>query len=148
MKSVFQIAILIAVASSAASITWLLRDTDTKLTPVPHCDPASLKPDEICFDQVSGNVLWVDARSRKEWQEDGYPNSILWNLDPKEDALKMEADAVMKIIDCEMVIIYCTSQACGTSRQVAALIRKLDLGPEVKILHGGYPALRLKDEGQ
>jgi rhodanese-related sulfurtransferase len=144
MKSVFQIAILFAISASAASITWLLRDTDTKLTPVPHCDPASLKSDEICFDQASGNVLWVDARSRKEWQEDGYPNSILWNLDPKEDALKMEADAVMRLADYKLVVVYCTSQACGTSRQIAEKIRKLDFGPRVKTLYGGYPSLVFK----
>ncbi len=142
MKSIYQIAILIAISASAASMTWLLNDPYSKT--IAHCDPASLKPDEICFDQVTGNVLWIDARSRAEWQKNGYPNSILWNLDPKEDALKMEADAAMKIIDFKTVIVYCSSEACGTSRQIAEKIRKLDLGPEIKILHGGHPSLKIK----
>ena len=144
MKSVFQIAIMIGIAASAASITWFLKDPNSKPALIVHCDPALLKPDEICFDQVMGNVLWVDARSRDEWQKNGYPNSILWNLDPKEDALKMEADAAMKIGDYKRVVVYCSSQACGTSREVAKRIRKLDFGPEVKALHGGYPALVFK----
>ncbi len=142
MKSVYQIAILIAISASAASTTWLVNDPHSKT--IAHCDPASLKPDEICFDQVTGNVLWVDARSRAEWQKNGFSNSILWNLDPKEDALKMEADAAMKIIDFKTVIVYCSSEACGTSRQIAEKIRKLDLGVEVKILRGGYTALKIK----
>jgi len=144
MKSTLQIAMLLAIAASAACLTWFLKDPNSNPAAVTHCDPAALKPDEICFDQVSGKVLWIDARSREEWTQNGYPDSILWNLDPKEDALKMEADAAMKIIECEMVVVYCTSRACGTSRQIAEKIRKLELGPMVKILHGGYPSLRLK----
>lgn len=144
MKSVFQIAILLAVATSAASITWLLKSPDSKPQAIEDCNPALLKPDEICFDQISGKVLWIDARSREEWQKNGYPNSILWNLDRKEDALKMEADAVFKIAESNLVVVYCASQACGTSRQIAEKIRKLELGPTVKVLHGGYPSLRLK----
>ncbi len=144
MKSVFQISIIVAIAVSAASITWFLKDPNSKPALIVHCDPATLKPDEICFDQVMVNVLWVDARSRDEWQKNGYPNSILWNLDPKEDALKMEADAAMKIGDYKLVVVYCTSQACGTSRDVANRIRKLDFGPEVKVLRGGYPSIVLK----
>lgn len=142
MKSVYQIAILIAISASAASVTWLLNEPHSKT--IAHCDPASLKPDEICFDQVTEDVLWVDARSRTEWQKNGYPNSILWNLDPKEDALKMEADAVTKIIDFKTVVVYCSSKTCGTSRQIAEKIRKLDLGVDVKILHGGHTSLQIK----
>jgi rhodanese-related sulfurtransferase len=56
----------------------------------------------------------------------------------------MEADAAMKIGDYKLVVVYCSSQACGTSREVAKRIRKLDFGPEVKALHGGYPALVFK----
>ncbi len=144
MKSVYQIAILFVIAASAASINWLTRDTTPMPTPIPHCDPAAIKADEICFDQVPTDALWIDARSRSEWVKDGFPNSILWNLDPKEDANKMEADAAVKIIESKMVVVYCTSQACGTSRQIAEKIRKLDLGVTVKTLHGGYPSLVFK----
>ncbi len=144
MKSVFQIAILFAISVSAATISWLARDTNPKPTPIPHCDPAAIKADEICFDQVPADALWIDARSRSEWEKNGYPNSILWNLDPKEDANKMEADAVFKIAESKQVVVYCTSQACDTSRQIAGKIRKLELGPPVKVLHGGHPSLRLK----
>lgn len=144
MKPVFQIAILLAISASAASISWLTRDTNPKPAPIPHCDPAAIKADEICFDQVPADALWIDARTRKEWQENGYPNSILWNLDPNEDANKMEADAFLKISESKLVVVYCTSQACGTSRQIAEKIRKLELGPKVKVLHGGHSSLVFK----
>ena len=146
MKSVFQIAILLAISASAASISWLTRDKNPKPDPVPVCDPATIKADEICFDQVPENVLWIDARLRHEWEINGYPNSILWNLDPSEDSNKMEADAFLKIAESKFVVVYCTSQSCGTSRQIAEKVRKLELGIEVKVLHGGYPALRFKEK--
>lgn len=144
MKSVFQIAILFAISASAASISWMARDKNPKPDPVTHCDPATIKADEICFAQVPDDALWVDARTRKEWEKNGYPNSILWNLDPNEDANQMEAAAFPKIAESKLVVVYCTSQSCGTSRQVAEKIRKLDLGVEVKTLHGGYPSLVFK----
>ena len=56
----------------------------------------------------------------------------------------MEADAFLKISESKFIAVYCTSQACGTSRLIAEKIRKLELGPTVKVLHGGYPSLRLK----
>jgi hypothetical protein len=40
------------------------------------------------------------------------------------------------------VVVYCSSEACGTSRQVADRIRKLDLGPKVKVLFGGWDAIK------
>jgi rhodanese-related sulfurtransferase len=145
MKSVFQIAILLAISASAASISWFARDKHPKPAPVPICDPATIKADEICFEQVPENALWIDARTRNEWQKNGYPNSILWNLDPSEDANKMEADACSKIAESKLVVVYCTSQACDTSRQIAKKIQKLELGIEVKVLHGGHPSIRLKN---
>ena len=146
MKPVFQIAIFFAISASAAGISWIARDKNPKPDPVPHCDPAAIKPDEICFDQVPEGALWIDARTRMEWQKNGYPNSILWNLDPGEDSNKMEADAFAKIAESKLVVVYCTSQACGTSRQIAEKIRKLELGVEVKTLFGGYPSIRLKEK--
>ncbi len=146
MKPILQIAILIAISASAASISWFARDKNPKPVPVPHCDPATIKADEICFDQVPEGALWIDARLRHEWEKNGYPNSILWNLDPGEDSNKMEADAVFKIAESKLVVVYCTSQACGTSRQIAEKIRKLELGVEVRVLHGGHPSLRIKEK--
>jgi rhodanese-related sulfurtransferase len=146
MNSASQIAILIAISASASGISWLARDKNPKPTPVQVCDPANIKTNEICFDQVPEQALWIDARTRIEWRKNGHPDSILWNLDPGEDSNKMEADAFEKIAESKFVVVYCSSQACGTSRQIAEKIRKLELGVETKILHGGHPSLRLKQK--
>ena len=141
MNSLAQVAALILVSASAASITWLIKGPAVEAL-VERCDPALLKDDEICLADVAGNVLWVDARPRAEWEKNGLKGSILWNFDPKEDQQTFEAQAAMKAYEAELVVVYCGSEACGTSRQIADRIRKLKLGPSVKVLHGGWDALK------
>ena len=89
------------------------------------CDPATLKPDEVCLEQIppDAKILWVDARSRKDWEKSGVPGSVLWNLDPGEDMQAFEAEAAMRIMETPRVVVYCGDENCGLSRQVAERIR-------------------------
>ena len=87
-------------------------------------------------------VLWIDARPRKEWKENGLPGSILWNFDAAEDFNTMEADAVMKIFNTPYVVIYCSDKGCGTSHKLAEHITdKLQLEAKIHVLHNGWKAL-------
>lgn len=109
------------------------------------CDPATLKDGEICLQDIPENraVLWIDARSRKEWERNGLPGSILWNQDAAEDRNAMEAEAVMKIFTTPYVVVYCSDKGCGTSHKIADHITKtLKLEAEVHVLHGGWKALK------
>ena len=141
MNAAAQLAIILGVSMAAAGGSWLLRKP-SPAKPAFVCDPARLREDEICLQDVKGDVLWVDARSRSEWENNGLKGSILWNLEPGEDANAFEAEAAPRIAVAELVVVYCGSEKCGTSRQVADRIRRLELGPKVKILHGGWDALR------
>lgn len=140
MKTLVQLAILTAVALTAAGATYLIKGPPQRVL---LCDPAALKPDEVCLEQISADepVVWVDARSRAEWQKNGLPGSVLWNLDPAEDAAAFEAEIAMKIVETPRAIVYCSDENCGVSRQVAERIRGLGMGAEVSVLHGGWRAL-------
>jgi rhodanese-related sulfurtransferase len=141
MNSLAQLTVITAAALFAAGGTWLVKGPPVRSLP---CDPASLQPDELCLEQVPADaaLLWVDARPRAEWRENGLPGSILWNLDPAEDMAAFEAEAAMRIVETPRVIVYCGDENCGVSRQVAQRIRDLGLGAEVKVLHGGWRALK------
>jgi len=141
MNALAQFAVVSAVSLAAAGGSWLLKAPPEE-KPAFVCDPAKIRDDEICLADVKGNFLWVDARSRAEWKENGLEGSILWNMDPKEDAYLFEREAAPHIAAAELVVVYCGSEKCGTSREVAEKIRGLDFGPEVKTLHGGWDALR------
>lgn len=142
MTAVPQLGIIAFISLVAATGTWLVKGPPEKPAAF-VCDPENLDEGEICLTDVEENVLWIDARSRAEWEENGLKGSVLWNLDPKEDANEMEAGAVMRIAaGVDQVVVYCGSETCGTSKQIAERIRALDLGPPVKSLHGGWDALR------
>lgn len=128
-------------AIAAAALTYGFKGPPNRRL---FCDVATLKSDELCLSQISAseNVLWVDARSRKDWQADGLEGSILWNLDPAEDMLAFEAAAAERIAAASRVVVYCGDENCGISRQVAGRIRNMDLGPGVFVLRGGWRALR------
>ena len=140
MNYLVQTVAIAAIAAAAAGTTWLVKGPPVRTL---QCDPALLKPDEICLQQVpsAGEIVWVDARPQKDWETSGVPGSILWNLDPAEDMQAFEAAAAMRIAANPRVIVYCGDENCGVSRQVAERIRALDLGAEVSVLHGGWRAL-------
>jgi rhodanese-related sulfurtransferase len=134
------LAAISAIAMLAAGATWLIKGPPLRVL---QCDPATLKPGEICLQQIpeNGEIVWVDARSRAEWQKNGMPGSVLWNLDPGEDMQAFEMEVAMRVAFAPRVIIYCGDENCGVSRQVAERVRALGLGAEVSVLHGGWRAL-------
>ncbi len=142
MNAVSQLGVIVLVSLAAAGATWLVKGPPSEPAAF-VCDPAQLTEGEICLADVSGNVLWVDARTRSEWKRNGLEGAILWNLDPKEDENAMEAGVAMGIAGgAELVVVYCGSEACGTSKQIANRIRGLGFGTPVKTLHGGWDALK------
>lgn len=148
MNAVCQTIIVAGIALAAAGGTWAVKGPPVRKT---VCDPATLKPDEICLQMIPAGeeVVWVDARSRADWMKNGVAGSMLWNLDPHEDMQAFEAEAAARVSANPRVIVYCSDEQCGISRQVAQRIRGLDLGAEVYVLRGGWRALseagRVKD---
>jgi rhodanese-related sulfurtransferase len=140
MSAFRQLAVISAIALMAAGATWLIKGPPARHL---RCEPATLKPDEVCLQQIpeGTQVVWVDARSRADWKKNGVPGSVLWNLDPAEDMQAFEAELALRIAEMPRVIVYCGDEACGVSRQVADRIRALGLGAEVSVLHGGWRAL-------
>ena len=140
-------AILFAVAGAAAG-TYLIKGPPVRAL---VCNPAELKPGEICLQQIptDAKILWVDARPRKDWQKNGLSGSVLWSLEFGEDQKAFEADVAMRIMETPRVIVYCSSESCDLSAQVADKIKGLDLGADVSVLRGGWQALyeagRIKD---
>ncbi len=140
MNAVGQLIAIGCISLAAAGATYFIKGApERRLT----CDPATLKPDEVCLGQIPSDskVLWVDARLREDWEKTGLPGSVLWNLAPGEDMQAFEAAVALRIMETPRVIVYCGDENCGLSRQIAERIRGLELGAEVSVLHGGWRAL-------
>ena len=140
MKAFGQLLAIALISAAAAAGTYWIKGPPSRLF---VCDPAVLKVDELCLQQISeeAKIVWVDARPRKVWEKNGLAGSVLWNLDPSEDMQVFEAEVAMRIMDTPQVIVYCGDENCGLSRQVAQRIRGLQLGAEVRVLRGGWRAL-------
>lgn len=145
MNAAGQLTAIAFISLAAAGGTYMIKGAPVRSY---ICDPATLKPGEVCLDQVPSDakILWVDARLRKDWEKDGLPGSVLWNLDPAEDMQAFEAETAMRIMDTPKVVVYCGDENCGISSQVAERIRALGLDADVSVLRGGWRAL--KDAGK
>ena len=140
MNTPGQLAAVAFISLAAASGTYWIKGPPARNY---ICDPSLLKPGEVCLQQVppDAKVLWVDARSRKDWEKTGVSGSVLWNLDPAEDMQAFEAEIAIRIMETPRVIVYCGDENCGLSHQIAERIRGLQLGAEVSVLRGGWRAL-------
>ncbi len=140
MNALGQLAALVGISLVATVGTYWIKGPPGRTF---SCDPATLKSGEVCLEQISqdAKVLWVDARLRRDWEKDGLPGSVLWNLDSGEDMQAFEAVVAMRIMETPRVIVYCGDENCGLSHQIADKIRGLQLGAEVSVLRGGWRAL-------
>lgn len=140
MNALAQFVAIGAISLTAAGATYLIKGPPQRFF---VCDPASLKPGEICLAQAPTGIaiLWVDGRSRAQWQKDGLPGSVLWNLDPTEDMQAFETMIAMRVLETPRVVVYCGDENCGLSHEIAKRIIALDLGAEVSVLKGGWRAL-------
>lgn len=142
MTAPAQLAVVLTISLAAATTTYWIKGPPERGV---RCDSAALPPDEVCLERVTrewqGRVLWIDARPRSDWERNGMAGSLLWNLDTNENMQAFEAAAAERMLEGARVIVYCSNENCGTSRQVAERIKALQLGNEVFVLHGGWRAL-------
>jgi rhodanese-related sulfurtransferase len=105
----------------------------------PNWDPEGLKEGEVRLATAVGwdNALWIDARSRKSYDESHVPGAVLLNMDDW-DALLEEALRVWK--PERRIVVYCDSEECGSSEEVAKKLREECQLPDVHVLKGGWRA--------
>ncbi|WP_018969073.1 rhodanese-like domain-containing protein [Rubritalea marina] len=112
------------------------------------CDQAALAADHLCLatvlEEYRGNVLWVDARDKKSYERKHMPGAILVPETDAENALtqpEVMQQIGMSGVEGQALVIYCGSDACGSSKHVAEKIRSTGFHSKVFILHGGWKAI-------
>lgn len=84
-----------------------------------------------------GAALWVDARPEDQFEREHVPGAVLLNEDRWEELLP----PMLAVWSPEKrVVIYCSSQSCGTSREVAHRLRAEAGLKNVFVLEGGWEA--------
>ncbi|MEJ6582063.1 MAG: rhodanese-like domain-containing protein [Akkermansiaceae bacterium] len=148
-RLILSLAAISILSGAAAFVTWKIVGPPDRSV---ECDPGDLPAHHVCFSTVRGwnpeEILWVDARLRENWKEDGVAGSILVNDQENWDDL--EEQFVMTIFGDgsgtrNKVVVYCNQLGCSSSTYVADRLRERHgetLGFETYVLHGGVKALK------
>jgi rhodanese-related sulfurtransferase len=85
------------------------------------------------------NVIWVDARPHEEFEREHVPGAVSLNEDRWNELLpQMLATWSPE----KRVVVYCSSESCGSSREVARKLREQAQLKDVFVLEGGWEAWR------
>jgi rhodanese-related sulfurtransferase len=85
----------------------------------------------------SADAIWVDARPEEEFEREHVPGALLLNEDRWNELLPQ----VLAVWAPEKrVVVYCSSESCGSSREIAHRLRKEAGLTNVFVLEGGWEA--------
>jgi len=81
------------------------------------------------------NAIWVDARPDDEFAHEHVPGAILLNEDRWNDLV---GPFLATWSPDKKVVVYCSSQSCNASREVARRLREEAQLKNVFVLEGGW----------
>jgi rhodanese-related sulfurtransferase len=81
------------------------------------------------------NAIWVDARPDVEFERDHIPGAVLLNEDRWNELLPQ---FLVTWSPEKRVVVYCSSQSCNASREVARRLRDEARLKNVFVLQGGW----------
>jgi rhodanese-related sulfurtransferase len=82
-------------------------------------------------------AIWIDARPQEEFEREHVPGALLLNEDRWNELLPQ----VLAVWAPEKrVVVYCSSESCGSSREIAHRLRKEAGLTNVFVLEGGWEA--------
>jgi rhodanese-related sulfurtransferase len=81
------------------------------------------------------NTIWVDARPDEEFRRDHVPGAISLNEDRWDELLPQFLE---KWSPEKRTVVYCSSQSCNASREVARRLRDEAQLKNVFVLEGGW----------
>jgi rhodanese-related sulfurtransferase len=82
-----------------------------------------------------GNAIWIDARPDEEFARDHVPGALSLNEDRWNELLPQFLAAWSPE---KRVVVYCSSQSCNASREVARRLRDEAQLKNVFVLQGGW----------
>lgn len=82
-------------------------------------------------------AIWVDARPQEDYEREHVPGALLLNEDRWNELLPA---MLATWSSGKRVVVYCSTEGCGASREVAHRLRKEAGLTNVFVLEGGWEA--------
>lgn len=98
----------------------------------------AIAPDEVTLEQAQSwgdSVLWVDARPTEQFEREHIPAALSLNEDSWDELLPQ---MLAQWSPEKHVVVYCSSQSCAASHDVARRLREEAGLKNVYVLHGGW----------
>jgi rhodanese-related sulfurtransferase len=144
LRMLWQSGLLLALAAAGALATWKWHPQRPELYLVTE----QAGPDEITVTEAlklekGKGVIWIDARTRREFDKGHIPGAFLLNLYEWEDLMVPVIESIKASDEERTVVVYCDSQKCTASREIREKMIGFGLGDlDIRVLHGGWPAWR------
>lgn len=101
-------------------------------------DAPAVAKDEVTLEQAQGwgeSVFWVDARPDDQFAQQHVPGAISLNEDRWSELLPQ---MLTTWSPDKRTIVYCSSQSCAASHEVARRLREEAGLKNIFVLHGGW----------
>jgi rhodanese-related sulfurtransferase len=138
MRTPGEAAVLLALTLAAATGTHYFHPR----APAWHEVEEPLHRDEVTIEMIErdwkNDVLWIDARSRGQFEKGHVPRAINLNEQDLEGQL-IEHIALLQD-NQKPVVIYCDSGGCQASRKIRDYLVPRFPTEEFYVLRGGWPA--------
>jgi rhodanese-related sulfurtransferase len=142
LRMLWQSALLLVLGAAGAWATWKWNPERPEL----YLIIEQAGPDEITVTEArklekGKGVIWIDARTRSEFDKAHIPGALLLNLYEWEDLMVPVIETLKASEEERTIIVYCDSQKCGASREIREKMIGFGLGElDIRVLHGGWPA--------
>jgi len=127
-----QILLLVGLALlPAAGEAVYYRDKVSWRSPVPASEMVTVENALAWGD----NAIWVDARPDDEFAKEHVPGAMSLNEDRWNELLPQ---LLATWLPEKRVVVYCSSESCGSSREIARRLRQEANLSNVYVLDGGW----------
>lgn len=108
------------------------------IMPLPWKAPELAAGEIRLQDVLALDVIWIDARNKSDYDSGHIPDAILLNNSNWDAGIDDLMNAWLTIP--RTVVVYCSSEQCDTSKQIAQKLRNALPEAEIYSLKGGWEA--------
>jgi len=147
---IYQTLAILAISAGVAFTMFLVVGPPDRSVP---CVQSELKEDHVCLSTVlgdwGGDVFWVDARGKTEFNKGHLDGAILIPESDTDNQIAVPEHMQrigMAGVNGQKLVVYCATDACGSSELVAKKIRDTGFHSEVYVLQGGWKAVLASEQ--
>ena len=147
---IYQSLVLLLVSAGLGLALFLVVGPPDRSVP---CVQDDLIENHVCLATVlndwAGDVLWVDARGASEFAKGRLDGAILISETDADNqiALPEHMEKIgMSGVNGQKLVVYCATDACGSSELVAKKISDTGFHSDVYVLQGGWKAVLASEQ--